>query len=430
MPEVGKDDGQESPDIMYRSVGVNIFENGDVGEHDKLNESMIRAVAVSLADTAFYIAGIREKLKLQTRKNYMKGTYDLMLYVINEFLVDYSRLNPMFRSQDLAASDASGKTYSVGQILGSVFADLSSHDINSLTAIEYFDSTEYYNIRTNTDGRSNLKGTNGRFWENPGGEQLTLHDGVDPDFDAKSITSFYMDTLGIRDNYISDENSLCAFLDAVFSLGAVDSFVHKVYADKDGAPISSGQDLFGAQVEKYGRYSDDLYRDYQNLNRVWALFTSYLSGESYDYQVSDCVSAQALSVAGHIRQNLLDAGLSSVSSVYDRYIDRVDQLSLLVDQGVDAYNSLISGEYSFYFQRADGYKYCFEDQDMEDPSKYKHEYYVGSSWDAGLEYWYDMLQRVGEYAAGEDETRGGAYITNWPIRDTVEYFYAKFSQLS
>ena len=31
----------------------------------------------------------------------MKGTYDLMLYVINEFLVDYSRLNPMFRDYSM-----------------------------------------------------------------------------------------------------------------------------------------------------------------------------------------------------------------------------------------------------------------------------------------------------------------------------------------
>ena len=47
------------------------------------------------------------------------------------------------------------------------------------------------------------------------------HDGIDRDFDIGSIKSFYMDTLGIRDNYISDDNALCAFLDTVFNLGAV-----------------------------------------------------------------------------------------------------------------------------------------------------------------------------------------------------------------
>lgn len=53
-----------------------------------------------------------------------------------------------------------------------------------------------------------------------------------------------MDTLGIRDNYISDDNALCAFLDAVFNLGAVESFIHSVSADADGK--ESAHELFGA----------------------------------------------------------------------------------------------------------------------------------------------------------------------------------------
>jgi hypothetical protein len=73
-----------------------------------------------------------------------------------------------------------------------------------------------------------------------------------------------MDTLGIRDNYISDENTLCAFLDAVFSLGAMDSFIHTVSSDYNNE-LSSSTELFGAQIEKYGKYSDDLYNSYLNL---------------------------------------------------------------------------------------------------------------------------------------------------------------------
>jgi hypothetical protein len=29
--------------------------------------------------------------------------------------------------------------------------------------------------------------------------------------------------------------------------------------------LTSSAELFGAQVEKYGKYSDDLYKDYLNL---------------------------------------------------------------------------------------------------------------------------------------------------------------------
>lgn len=39
-----------------------------------------------------------------------------------------------------------------------------------------------------------------------------------------------------------------------------------------------------------------------------------------------------------------------------------------------------------------------------------------------------MIQAIDEYASGSDEK--GDYITNWPIRDTIEYFYDKFIELS
>jgi len=409
--------GVEDPGKIYRESGKSVIskEDGKI----RIDSEMVRSVAESLADTSLYISRIREKIKLQTRKNYMKGTYDLMLYVINEFLVDYSRLNPMFR--DLSPLSGSGKT--VKELLMPVYSDLSAHDINNLTAIEYFDETEYYNISAATDGRSDIVGTNDRFWRDPAGEPLMRHDGIDRDFDAESIKSFYMDTLGIRDNYISDDAALCAFLDAVFNLGAVDSFVHGVSADVDGNV--SAHELFGAQVEKYGMYSDDLYGSYLAVKRAWRTFTSYLSGNEYDYQTSSCVSAQVLSAAGYIRQLILDRELSSVSAVYDAYIDRADRLSAMVDSGVEKYNDLISGEYAFYFQQQSGYKYCFDDFGNSD--SYKHEWYVGSK-DVGLEYWYDMIQAVDEYASGSDDK--GDYITNWPIRDTVEYFYHEFTKLS
>ena len=100
----------------------------------------------------------------------MKGTYDLMLYVINEFLVDYSRLNPIFR----VGSKLSDATSSVSQLLLPIYQDLSSHDINNLTAIEYFDETEYYNISAATDAAGHdgrySSGVNDRFWHYPAGE--------------------------------------------------------------------------------------------------------------------------------------------------------------------------------------------------------------------------------------------------------------------
>ena len=236
--------GSGDPGDKYEGSGAAVLYK-DENEKLQISSDMVRSVAESLADTSLYISRIREKIKLQTRKNYMKGTYDLMLYVINEFLVDYSRLNPIFRD----GSNLSNATSSVSQLLWPIYQDLSSHDINNLTAIEYFDETEYYNISAATDaaghdGRYSSSGVNDRFWHYPAGEWLMQHDGIDRDFDIGSIKSFYMDTLGIRDNYISDDNALCAFLDAVFNLGAVESFIHSVSADVDGK--ESAHELFGA----------------------------------------------------------------------------------------------------------------------------------------------------------------------------------------
>jgi hypothetical protein len=69
-----------------------------------------------------------------------------MLYVINEFLVDYSRTNPIFRSMYLPINGNNEIT--VSKLLEPIYSNLSSHDINNLTAVEYFDEAEYFNIAT------------------------------------------------------------------------------------------------------------------------------------------------------------------------------------------------------------------------------------------------------------------------------------------
>jgi len=56
-----------------------------------LDSGVIKKVARSLGVATTYVNKLREKLRLQIRKNYMKGTQNLLLYVINEYLIDYSR---------------------------------------------------------------------------------------------------------------------------------------------------------------------------------------------------------------------------------------------------------------------------------------------------------------------------------------------------
>lgn len=92
---ISSESGEDAQQIYEK--GQRLIDIGANSEDLELNGEIISDVAKSLADTALYISDLRDRIKLQTRKNYMKGTYNLMLYVINEFLVDYARTNPMFR---------------------------------------------------------------------------------------------------------------------------------------------------------------------------------------------------------------------------------------------------------------------------------------------------------------------------------------------
>lgn len=118
--------------------------------------SIVEAVASTLADLTMYIAKLREKVRLQTRKNYMKGTNNLIRYVINEYLVDLARNSPIFKNDALSSN-----------FLSSVRAELSSHDIDNVQVVEYYDTTQYYNINTSTTDKSlHPDGANDRYWEN------------------------------------------------------------------------------------------------------------------------------------------------------------------------------------------------------------------------------------------------------------------------
>ena len=79
----------------------------------------------------------------------MKGSFNLMQFMINEFLTEYSN-NPVFKNDNLSSS----------------LADLKTHQVNDVKLKEYYDITEYYNIETNTSFKSdNPTKTNNRYWE-------------------------------------------------------------------------------------------------------------------------------------------------------------------------------------------------------------------------------------------------------------------------
>lgn len=86
----------------------------------------------------------------------MKGTNNLILYLVNEYLVDYSR--------NVIATD---EKLSSKRKVSSVMQMLSSHSLSDVNVIEYYDNTEYYDITTeSTVSAARAESpTNPRYWE-------------------------------------------------------------------------------------------------------------------------------------------------------------------------------------------------------------------------------------------------------------------------
>ena len=98
-------------------------------------DKYVEYAAMSLAQITKYIAKIRDSIRLQTRKIFMKGTNNLLRYTANEFLIDYiNSLKGMMPFDKIS----------------SFVEKLSSHNIANVVVQEYWDLTEYMNLSTNT----------------------------------------------------------------------------------------------------------------------------------------------------------------------------------------------------------------------------------------------------------------------------------------
>ena len=117
-----------------------------------INEDELNDVAVNLATLTQYISKLRQKVKLQVRKNYMKGTNNLLVYLINEFLVDYSRTSKLFSDYSISCA-----------LMDEIYGKLSSSDIDDIEVVEYMDDTEYYNLSSERSVESIVQSYNNDF---------------------------------------------------------------------------------------------------------------------------------------------------------------------------------------------------------------------------------------------------------------------------
>ena len=163
----------------------------------KYHDEYVVQTSKILKDICITISEIRERLKTEAQRYHMRGTFTLLSYIINEYLVK----NVALRYPELSGLD--------------------NFDSENIQVVEYDDTTEYFNLKAQTDGVA-LSGdtTNQRFWEDDG---LGFLGDSGFAFSAGEIEKYYLDTLNIGDG----KTDIDDFLSVVYDLGASVSFTSK-----------------------------------------------------------------------------------------------------------------------------------------------------------------------------------------------------------
>lgn len=192
----------------------------------QLDYQMLQNVAKFLADFTLYISNIREKLKSQAVRYYMKGTFNLLSFIINEYLIEFSKNNNVLKYifdedsalqakyiEELSSSDVTKKQ--ILDELAEIKSRLSAHMYVNVNVVEYDDLTEYYNLSTDTTrNAANNTSTNERYWETK--QQYGQ-------FEIAEIQNFYIETLKNKANLKADQ--FRDFLNVLYDIGADTSYV-------------------------------------------------------------------------------------------------------------------------------------------------------------------------------------------------------------
>lgn len=214
-----------------------------------LNASMVNAVVDNLVSLVHRLQDLREYLKSHAQRTYMKGTFLLVSYAVNEYLNQniYPTLQQLQAkeylsvvSQDVHMPNGSISTLSVLKQLDNDALSFTP-DSNTLALQEYIDQTQYFNIQTDNDILSAKDGAqlNGMFWKNGStSDGIAGSDTTDltyqsskskivlsKTFQLDQIADFYENVLKAPQNKISSGSTYVnSFLNEVFSSGADDSW--------------------------------------------------------------------------------------------------------------------------------------------------------------------------------------------------------------
>lgn len=241
----------------------------------KAFDTVFESVVAELVDITLYIAKLREKIKLQLQKTNMKGTFNLLSYVINEYLCEFAQT-----SKDLSEWAKRGE--SVSKIIN----NLRKHLQSDVKSIEYYDTTEYFNISSDTTPLArNRKYVNDRYWEESE-EDHNTNSGFA--FASADISAFYCDVLNTKNK----ADSLTDFLSTLYSAGAGSSYIGH---DSGKEVITSSEELSVENTELFrknfgiGDYGTQPYYSHKNKThssyQIHPYLYNFILASNYKYPV-------------------------------------------------------------------------------------------------------------------------------------------------
>ena len=267
------------------------------------NVRMLKAAADEIVNTIEELRDIREQIKTLAQKNFMKGTFMLMSYAINEYL-----------SKTVAPAC---KRISNADV--KYDPDTTTTDI-----VEYIDPTEYYNISCANDSSTQL---NARYWET--GKAMQAIGAIDDTnifampptvdsqniaFDSSALEQFYLQTLQSKFAASPKEaqsSHLYSFLCSIFDYAADATALSNV-------KLSETSNLAEYKTELFKKYTglEDSDVPYANLKnsihpsyQIHPYLSTFVEKYDYSYPVQNIANATSQSILKDLKENI------------DQYID-------------------------------------------------------------------------------------------------------------
>lgn len=296
-----------------------------------INEFMIVAVAKRLQLITNQIREIREYLKSHAQRNYMKGTFLLISYVVNEYLKN--------------------NVYPILPTLGADSNIEYNSDRNKLELVEYVDQTQYNNIFTDIKEDQNDKSLNAEYWIGSGsnGSAVALDSTnifkpadklkivTSSTFTSKEIEDFYLEVLNNQTGLSrqKDKTPLYDFLRTIFQVGADNSYMNsdgKVMCELNNTSQTSSASewyasrKFTVDIENYIQTLSAAYKSCQYLMEGYEPLPNITYQEQID-QIKLQYDGKAYQEYNKILENAISE-LQAITRQYDTAITDIEQMNV------------------------------------------------------------------------------------------------------